>query len=1538
MARVPPLPADVEESFRPAWEHMLTASDPLTTVLRALAPMERKHDRRCQLLLSFGLPKPASALESEGACVKLNELAREALRVFHAANEQRHAAALLAATERKTSSLSVASADEEEESPTHTAVEPTVTHPVTYIQREEPATGDFDAHAPSPALADAKHHGQRPSVARTARDLHSSELRLWQGAVPVYEGRPHFPAFLQLFEAKIGEVFSARILKESALWFTLLQGRLAASIRTELTANGVFDGADVLAFLSQRYRAKDVDPLLRQLDGLVQRRGVTILKFAKEFRSILSELQAQGVSRTEEEQMLSFRSKLRAEIRLHLHARTFRSLQQLIDAAAALERELDATDHTRARGTTAYAYGGRPGRKKQQQSKRRPVCADPKCIDVLTNECKKFHPRCAKRDQCTDPECRKWHTRAERAALAKLAGHGSSSAVFNAAFASFSDQMCKLFFGGNRIPLRAMRDEGTSHPLITKAAARKIGLRELAWEPAELDLFVVNHSITLTSCVELCIDDIREKFYLADSIAPGVDMLLPKRLYMQLPGIAPHAHATVADQSEATVKEEELRKWANDALLEVQEATARKPMKAPALRLETIDHEPIRAPPRFYSPTHSEAGDEFVKKALDMDWIEEEPADVSPQSRYSTNLHPVRKADGKSWRMTHDTSPLNPVIIRKGAYPLPTLETILRRLDDSYAYMSEIDCSDAYFKVLLDERSRNMTAFPWRGKRYRWKRMPQGLWIAPDAYQRRQDDIIGVLTSPGSTIFVYFDNIFVASQTLDAHRMALRLLFDTMKEHNLTPNAKKSQLVRTELDFLVFRLTRGTFRIASKLQRAIKNAQPQRNRKWLQSFIGLANLTRLYHPEVARHLRVLQDAVNAKGALQWTPDVQNAFEKLRDELAKPSMLAYWGGSGPVDVYTDASTQAISCVIVDRETKKPLAFWSKVVRNQWTIQRRELFAVRMALKRFAPLLAHRSLRVFVDNRNLEHLLNKTATQVEAAELSDTEMRWLNDIHYFDLSASRVATDANPSDFLSRFMPDEADDTLCDMGEDDDITFARITTALMAHEGDDPNGDHEDDDDDDDDFDDADADEVQRHALSPLREELVDEDNEDVKADARDDLHAEVTAAPFTFAELIEAQKDDLAIQLNDDKRFKQYGDLIVFAAPNKPPVPVLPHGLLQRVLDWLHRDCIGADAMAKTAEPLFFYPAFRRIAKAYCNRSASYQRVTTYTHHGEHRTSAIRVQFPNDLWCMDYFHFKGNSVLNVVDGASSFTMARETGTQTADDTISVLRTLFALRGVPKAILSDNGPHFKNDAVSTFLKRHRVTQVFSIPEHPATNGKVERNNAVLKKILSSGLSLTDARALANFRPRHHGRRSPAEMFGIRTLPLNWNDLQEVDWEEIEQLEEKYRLRMEDNMERNRRDPPTIEVNQAVYVRNSRPGAQTKYNGPFRVVRVLENALTIDTPHGHRRVHLSNVKPGHAAPQALELDDDQEEDRDNTADEANAHERFYEIERLSGHRTRNGVLEFRVHWVGYRRPNWIPVTELNGLTVSEYFMNLE
>ena len=81
-------------------------------------------------------------------------------------------------------------------------------------------------------------------------------------------------------------------------------------------------------------------------------------------------------------------------------------------------------------------------------------------------------------------------------------------------------------------------------------------------------------------------------------------------------------------------------------------------------------------------------------------------------------------------------------------------------------------------------------------------------------------------------------------------------------------------------------------------------------------------------------------------------------------------------------------------------------------------------------------------------------------------------------------------------------------------------------------------------------------------------------------------------------------------------------------------------------------------------------------------------------------------------------------LILIDGHSKWPEVIEMSTTTSENTIEVLRQLFARYGPPEQLVSDNSTQFVSGEFATFMQANGIKHILCTPSHPSSNGLVER----------------------------------------------------------------------------------------------------------------------------------------------------------------------------------------------------------------------
>jgi transposase InsO family protein len=148
---------------------------------------------------------------------------------------------------------------------------------------------------------------------------------------------------------------------------------------------------------------------------------------------------------------------------------------------------------------------------------------------------------------------------------------------------------------------------------------------------------------------------------------------------------------------------------------------------------------------------------------------------------------------------------------------------------------------------------------------------------------------------------------------------------------------------------------------------------------------------------------------------------------------------------------------------------------------------------------------------------------------------------------------------------------------------------------------------------------------------------------------------------------------------------------------------------------------------------------------------------------------------NHVWSYDFVtertHRGGRvRILTVVDEFTRECLAVEVRRHyTGEDVVETLKELFALRGRPRCLRSDNGPEFVSKAVKKWLRTSRVKTRFVAPGSPWENGYIESFNGKLRDECLNGelfLSRAEAQYVVNRWRMDYNHHRPHSRLGWQT----------------------------------------------------------------------------------------------------------------------------------------------------------------------------
>jgi transposase InsO family protein len=362
-------------------------------------------------------------------------------------------------------------------------------------------------------------------------------------------------------------------------------------------------------------------------------------------------------------------------------------------------------------------------------------------------------------------------------------------------------------------------------------------------------------------------------------------------------------------------------------------------------------------------------------------------------------------------RLCIDLRELNK-LLQNVAYPLPRIQSLMMGLHGSQ-YFGTFDQADSYHQWPIAAEHIGKIAFVWNGVHYEFVRACFGVKTMTTLFQRAMADVFAGIEG----LELYIDDALLHAEDLEAYIAFGKAFLERCNEVNIRLRLAKCVLVAAELRNLGRMVGRRGFRPEpAKIQEILDWKRPE-SRKALKSFNCLAGYYREHIRGFATIIDPLVKQQEGTAALEWTKEMEEAFEAIKKEFAGDLVLAFPDFSQVMELYVDASLVGMGAALMQgpEGAKRLIVATSRAFRGSemhYSATKKELKALVWALGKLEQILLGGKFIVYTDHRALTFLLSQ---RHQAAMLE----RWTDKLLRFDMQISHVPGAENVvADALSR----------------------------------------------------------------------------------------------------------------------------------------------------------------------------------------------------------------------------------------------------------------------------------------------------------------------------------------------------------------------------------------------------------------------------------------------------------------------------------------------------------------------------------------
>ena len=777
-------------------------------------------------------------------------------------------------------------------------------------------------------------------------------------------------------------------------------------------------------------------------------------------------------------------------------------------------------------------------------------------------------------------------------------------------------------------------------------------------------------------------------------------------------------------------------------------------------------------------------------------------------------------------RICIDPGPLNKALKREH-YQIPVIDDILPELSKARVF-SKLDLRNGYWHCELDLESSLLTTFQTPKGRYRWKRLPFGLSVSSEIFQKRLSQVLTGL--PG--VYCIHDDIFVCGfgdndEIADVdHDKNLENLLQCCVRNGIKLNLPKTELRKPAIVFMGHSVTKNGLQMDPNKLKAVLALDVPDGVEALRRFIGFVTYLARFLPRLSEVLEPLRKLTVKDTPWVWSEIQDQAFQEVKRLVTIAPVLAYYDSKLPLVIQCDASEHGLGCALLQKG--RPIAYSSRALTDTETRYaqiEKEMLAVVFSLEKYNQFTYGRHTIVHSDHKPLESIVKKPLTRAprRLQGMILRTQKYDYEIVYHKGKEMHIA------DMLSRaFLPNEDSSDFVEFEQIHMVKFLPISdsrlTQLRKETENDP-------------------------VLQSLREVVLGG-----WPDRKDDVP--LCVKPFFHV------RDEISEQ--NGLLFR--GERVI-----------VPHTLQSLMMKLVHTAHLGVESCQRRARECLYWVGMTSQLREYL-LSCGLCREFDVAQQKEPLKCRELSDRPWQKVGTDLFELDNKDYLITVDYYSNFWEVDRLRSTSSPEVIRKLKAHFARYGIPEEVVSDNGGQYISDEFKRFSHDWDFEHNPIDPRHSQSNGKVESAvkaaKRALRKATKSGTDQYLAVLEIRNTPTQGLHTSPAQrMLNRRTrslLPMTAEMLKPSPvppGTKQKMRESQKRQTMYYN--RTAKDLPVLSEGDVIRMKPYRKGDKLWKKGVVQS-KVGDRSYEVETENGtfrRNRVHLRKSKETPPLPTGLE-----------------------------------------------------------------------
>jgi len=363
-------------------------------------------------------------------------------------------------------------------------------------------------------------------------------------------------------------------------------------------------------------------------------------------------------------------------------------------------------------------------------------------------------------------------------------------------------------------------------------------------------------------------------------------------------------------------------------------------------------------------------------------------------------------------RLCVDMRMANKAIIRE-RHPTPTIDDLISKLNGATVF-SKIDLRSGYHQLPLAEESRYITTFSTHLGLRRYKRLNFGISSASEIFQNVVGSVIGGVEGALNIS----DDIIITGQNQAEHDQSVTEVLEKLAKSGLTINLPKCSFSQNKLEFFGMVFSAEGMEIANSKVKAIVGMTSPTNHSEVLSLLGMTNYCARFIENYSDITAPIRELTRKQTKFIWGEDQEKAFDRLKTAIKSDNALAYFDARKETEIIVDASPIGLGAILVQHgeNGKNIVAYGSRAlthVEQRYAQIEREALACVWSCEHFHQYVFGAPVTITTDHKPLLSMFGNPN-----AKLPMRIERWMLRLLPYQPKIQFKRGVDNPADYLSR----------------------------------------------------------------------------------------------------------------------------------------------------------------------------------------------------------------------------------------------------------------------------------------------------------------------------------------------------------------------------------------------------------------------------------------------------------------------------------------------------------------------------------------